>query len=273
VIQHFEACCTVTQNPKRFFGVEEGSSPVPQPSSCSIVQRRCLLFYLPREKCPFRPPHLPQCPYLSSTKQGLFGLAFGPMFGVPGYPPYFYLTYNVQLDDGVSWLAPCTTCLQTKKAFSSEASANGCGACGHRCLTLRHHVPALLLILCVSFFFSPYSHLQENARNRLSKFTYVAGDPASTLASEEVLITSAPKADFIHTAGWISFKPSAYGSAVRKILGYYCTTAQEGLWTIDIFLAGRKCGCVSRVVMCHMCVFWRTGSVSPAKTQLSERAT
>ncbi len=40
--------------------------------------------------------------FLSLTKQGLFGLTFGPMFGVAGYPSYFYLSYNVQLDDGVS---------------------------------------------------------------------------------------------------------------------------------------------------------------------------
>lgn len=34
--------------------------------------------------------------------QGLLDFAFGPLFGVTGYPSYFYLSYTCQLDDGVS---------------------------------------------------------------------------------------------------------------------------------------------------------------------------
>lgn len=59
------------------------------------------------------------------------------------------------------------------------------------------------------------ARVQENQRNRLSKFEYIAGDPAGTFASEEVLLTSAPKANSLHAGGWVGFKPSAYGKAVR----------------------------------------------------------
>lgn len=55
---------------------------------------------------------------------------------------------------------------------------------------------------------------QEMQRNRLSKFEYFAGDEASTLASEEILLTSAPKNNSIHSAGWVGFKPSVYGTTV-----------------------------------------------------------
>lgn len=47
------------------------------------------------------PPYLPDR-YIFRRQQGLLGLAFGPMFGVSGYPSYFYLSYTTQLDDGVS---------------------------------------------------------------------------------------------------------------------------------------------------------------------------
>lgn len=73
---------------------------------------------------------------------------------------------------------------------------------------------------------------QENQRNRLSKFEYVAGDPAATLASEEVLLTSAPKGNSLHAAGWVGFKPSDYGKKVKNafvrsfgcLMPYYCRT-------------------------------------------------
>lgn len=35
-------------------------------------------------------------------QQGLIDFAFSPLFGVTGFPSYFYLSYTVQLDDGVS---------------------------------------------------------------------------------------------------------------------------------------------------------------------------
>eukprot|EP00752_Nemacystus_decipiens_P008422 g7528.t1 len=52
---------------------------------------------------------------------------------------------------------------------------------------------------------------QSKGSNRLSKFQYT-GTPSSTLDSEVELITSVEKAADIHSAGWIGFKPSAYGS-------------------------------------------------------------
>ncbi|CAM9548065.1 unnamed protein product [Ectocarpus sp. 6 AP-2014] len=63
----------------------------------------------------------------------------------------------------------------------------------------------------------------ENQRNRLSKFQYFAGDPAFTLASEEVLLTSAPKIGSIHSAGWVGFQPSAYGT-IASYHDIYWTT-------------------------------------------------
>ncbi|CAM9143199.1 unnamed protein product, partial [Hapterophycus canaliculatus] len=86
-----------------------------------------------------------------TLEEGLIDFAFSPLFGVTGYPSYFYLSYTCQLDDG------------------------------------------------------------ENPRNRLSKFEYSAGDPGATLASEEILITTAPKIADIHSAGWVGFKPSDFG--------------------------------------------------------------
>lgn len=52
--------------------------------------------------------------------------------------------------------------------------------------------------------------------NRISRFTYVVDDPAATLASELVVLTSAMKFNSVHSAGWLGFKPSAYTSPVRK---------------------------------------------------------
>lgn len=58
---------------------------------------------------------------------------------------------------------------------------------------------------------------QENPRNRISKFQYFAGDSSATLNSEEVLLTTVPKFNSIHAAGWCGFKPSAYGDGVRRL--------------------------------------------------------
>lgn len=36
------------------------------------------------------------------SKQGILDFAFGPLFGVAGYPDYFYVSYTVKLDNEVS---------------------------------------------------------------------------------------------------------------------------------------------------------------------------
>ena len=58
---------------------------------------------------------------------------------------------------------------------------------------------------------------QANPRNRLSKFVYTSGDPAATLASEEVLITTVDKPTGIHAAGWVDFKPSDFANVSPQI--------------------------------------------------------
>ncbi|CAM9759383.1 unnamed protein product [Scytosiphon promiscuus] len=111
-------------------------------------------------------------------EEGLLDFAFGPLFGVAGYPSYFYLSYTCQLDDG------------------------------------------------------------ENQRNRLSKFEYFAGDAAATLASEEVLITTAPKNTSIHSAGWVGFQPSAYGDETTANHDLYWAVGDGGP-QMDIYNAGQ----------------------------------
>eukprot|EP00903_Cladosiphon_okamuranus_P010393 g9831.t1 len=97
-------------------------------------------------------------------EEGLLDFAFGPLFGVSGFPSYFYVSYTIlQAADG------------------------------------------------------------DNRRNRLSKFEYVAGDPAATLASEEVLITTATKFSSIHSGGWCGFKPSDYGNNAASHDLYWST--------------------------------------------------
>ncbi|CAM9894089.1 unnamed protein product [Pylaiella littoralis] len=53
----------------------------------------------------------------------------------------------------------------------------------------------------------------ENPRNRLSRFTYISGSQAGTLATQDILLTSKPKFNSIHSAGWVGFKPSDYGKS------------------------------------------------------------
>ncbi len=55
---------------------------------------------------------------------------------------------------------------------------------------------------------------QVVVRNRISRFTYVDGSPAQTRASEVILLTTDAKDTEIHSAGWLGFKPSAYGQGV-----------------------------------------------------------
>ncbi|CAM9199998.1 unnamed protein product [Ectocarpus sp. 12 AP-2014] len=66
----------------------------------------------------------------------------------------------------------------------------------------------------------------EVQRNRLARFTYIPGDAAGTKASEEVLLTTVPKSNSIHSAGWLGFKPSVYGNASPQDL--YWTTGDGG---------------------------------------------
>ncbi len=54
------------------------------------------------------------------------------------------------------------------------------------------------------------------AQNRISRFTYTAGDPTATRDSELVLVTTGVKYNGIHSAGWLGFKPSAYGEGVSE---------------------------------------------------------
>eukprot|EP00904_Undaria_pinnatifida_P003872 jgi/Undpi1/13486/HiC_scaffold_8.g03145.m1 len=81
-----------------------------------------------------------------------------------------------------------------------------------------------------SYFYLSYTcqlNDGENPRNRLSKFEYFDGDTSATLASEEVLITTEPKFNSIHAAGWCGFKPSAYGDS-NNYHDLYWTTGDGG---------------------------------------------
>ncbi|CAN0031064.1 unnamed protein product [Scytosiphon promiscuus] len=49
------------------------------------------------------------------------------------------------------------------------------------------------------------------AQNRVSRFTWTDGDPIATRDSELVLLTTGIKQNYIHSAGWLGFKPSVYG--------------------------------------------------------------
>lgn len=65
----------------------------------------------------------------------------------------------------------------------------------------------VLLLSSLSVLLAKHQ-VTERQSNRLSKFTYMA-NAAETLASEEILITTTPKATQIHAGGWVGFKPSA----------------------------------------------------------------
>eukprot|EP00903_Cladosiphon_okamuranus_P020570 g18881.t1 len=102
--------------------------------------------------------------FYSDYEEGLLDFAFGPLFGVSGFPPFFYVSYTVLLaGDG------------------------------------------------------------DNGRNQLSKFEFFAGDPAATLASEEILITTSPKGSHLHMGGWCGFKPSDYGKNAASHDLYWST--------------------------------------------------
>ena len=57
---------------------------------------------------------------------------------------------------------------------------------------------------------------KEMARNRISRFTYDPNSTANTRTSEKILLTTDAKDSEIHSAGWIGFKPSAYGAGVSQ---------------------------------------------------------
>lgn len=85
---------------------------------------------------------------------------------------------------------------------------------GPHIISRRPHTQSTLapLSLCIP----QLSQQQENPRNRLSKFQYYAGDTTTTRASEDILLTTIPKFNSIHAAGWVGFKPSDYGSNVSN---------------------------------------------------------
>ena len=60
----------------------------------------------------------------------------------------------------------------------------------------------------------PTTDKQQAARNRISRFTYDPNSTANTRTSEKILLTTDAKDSEIHSAGWIGFKPSAYGAGV-----------------------------------------------------------
>lgn len=72
------------------------------------------------------------------------------------------------------------------------------------------------------------SNIQENPRNRLSRFTYISGSPTSTRDSELILLTSSPKFSSIHSGGWVGFKPSDYGNNVSEQGLTYMISAMIG---------------------------------------------
>ncbi|CAM9927960.1 unnamed protein product, partial [Ectocarpus sp. 4 AP-2014] len=61
-------------------------------------------------------------------------------------------------------------------------------------------------------FYASYVNGPSFGTNRLSRFKYDPNSAASTLESEEDLITSSEKLSNVHSAGWIGFKPSSYGN-------------------------------------------------------------
>ena len=67
----------------------------------------------------------------------------------------------------------------------------------------------------------PLVQPNDKGVNRISRFQYDASSPATTLSSEEIILESSAKASDVHSAGWISFKPSAYSAAGVRVLQLY----------------------------------------------------
>ncbi|CAN0382047.1 unnamed protein product [Pylaiella littoralis] len=77
-----------------------------------------------------------------------------------------------------------------------------------------------------NYFYTSYTcdlNDGELPRNRLARFTYVAGDTAGTLATQDILLTTKPKFNSIHSAGWVGFKPSDYGNGASSHDVYWTT--------------------------------------------------
>lgn len=70
---------------------------------------------------------------------------------------------------------------------------------------------------------------QNVAQNRISRFTYTAGDTDTTRESELVLLTTGPKFNAIHSAGWLGFKPSDYSNPVSEMSTLRETKTKENL--------------------------------------------
>lgn len=95
-------------------------------------------------------------------------------------------------------------------------------------------------VLCGRF--APFHLLlkqdDEKVRNRLSKFTYT-GSASDTLASEEILITTDPKATAVHASGWVAFKPSARGQTENvsdSERRTYCNIRYWCIWYLIVFM-------------------------------------
>ncbi|CAM9245846.1 unnamed protein product [Sphacelaria rigidula] len=63
------------------------------------------------------------------------------------------------------------------------------------------------------YFYVSYTIQDDVIRNRLSKFQYYSQDPDGTRESEDILLTSEARLDYLHNGGWLGFKPSDYGSS------------------------------------------------------------
>lgn len=71
--------------------------------------------------------------------------------------------------------------------------------------------------------------MQPLASNRISRFTYTAGDTTATLNSQLVLLTTNAKFNSIHSGGWLGFKPSVYDAPVSgSVVGWFEDGVREG---------------------------------------------
>lgn len=115
-IQRSAECCTVSPIGTRLqFDVEQGSA-ISTPSIKVRSYAAGIVVWLFTAEVLDNSVSSPSSQCVFRRQQGLLSLAFGPMFGVSGYPSYFYLSYTTQLDDGVSWLVPCSRQLKAKHA-------------------------------------------------------------------------------------------------------------------------------------------------------------
>lgn len=81
------------------------------------------------------------------------------------------------------------------------------------CVSTRSPLPRLLTTPLAPPIHT-YLSQRSLARNRLSRFTYVEGDPDTTRDSERVLLDTGIKRGTIHSAGWVGIKPSAFDAPI-----------------------------------------------------------